>query len=521
MEEETLDLRRYLDVILRWWWFVLLGPAVGILFAFLLTSRQVPQYEARATLLVQQTGESAVPTLGDIQASQRLAATYQQLITTSPLLEEVIEREDLPYSVSQLRPRVGASVVRDTQLLGVSARHTDPTMAARIANALAEAFIERMQENRLAEIARLQAAAQARGITDTRQLLETGLASLGSLSIVEPAAVPTLPVGAGRLRLSILLAVMVGGFLSVLGAFGLEYFNDRLRSSEEVERVLGVPGLGLVVQWRRSWVEPFVSVVRQYPRSTVAEMYRQVRANLQFTIGAHAPAKLFMVSSAMPREGKTTTVANLAVAMAQTGSKVILVDGDMRHSEVHKWFNLPNDLGLSNLLAYPDRSVDEALQETGVEGLRVIAAGPNPPNPAELLGTARMGTIVKELKERADLVLFDAVPMLVVADGAMLVSHTDGAILVTSAKSSRPDDMRKVIDTVRRAEVPVLGVIVNRAQTRRFGYGYGYHRYPHYYGHYYAGEGQDGSGDGLISVGGSLRWLRRRILRPLRLARRR
>ncbi len=161
-QEDSLDLRRYLEILLRWWWVIALAIAATSLVGYLMSSNQTPLYRAQATILVQQS-QSTAPTFGDVQASQQLAWTYQEIMTTRPLLQKVIDQLGLPYSVGGLRGMVGTSVVPNTPLMSVEARSEDPQLAATIANTLAEIFIQETQSSRLADIARLQALAEAQG----------------------------------------------------------------------------------------------------------------------------------------------------------------------------------------------------------------------------------------------------------------------------------------------------------------------------------------------------------------------
>ena len=193
MQEEPLDFRRYLNIALRWWWVLLLGPVIAGLISYQRVANPTPVYEARTTILIQQTQSAAAPTLSELQTSQSLATTYQRLITMWPVMEQAAETltEELGigYGPGQLRGSVRATVVPGTQLLEITAQHTTPDVATVIAQTVAEVFIDRTQQSRLAEIAILQAVAEAQGLTDPSQLLGAQLSAMGSLTIVDPAVV--------------------------------------------------------------------------------------------------------------------------------------------------------------------------------------------------------------------------------------------------------------------------------------------------------------------------------------------
>lgn len=198
------------------------------------------------------------------------------------------------------------------------------------------------------------------------------------------------------------------------------------------------------------------------PRSPAAEAYRTLRTNIQFS-SLDKPAKTLLVTSAGADEGKSTTLCNLAVTVAQSGKSVVVVDCDLRHPTVHEMFDLSNDKGLTTALIDGTKS-EIPLQQTAVNGLRVLAAGPVPPNPADLLSTQRMKEILAALSDSADLVLFDSPPVSLVADAAMLASQVDGVILVISAGKTRREIASRAKALLEKVNARVLGVVLNNAR---------------------------------------------------------
>ncbi len=209
--------------------------------------------------------------------------------------------------------------------------------------------------------------------------------------------------------------------------------------------------------------EPDV-VVYTKPRSPAAEAFRTLRTNLLFATVAR-PVHRVLLTSAGPDEGKSTIVANLAVAMAQAGNKVIIADCDLRRPAQHLIFNLRNTAGLTNLFLgrgeAPPAGDDLPLQPTAVENLWLLTSGPLPPNPAELLGSARMDEILRRLCERADYVLLDSPPVAVVADAAILSAKVDGVVLVVGAGKVKRELARKAKAQLEAVNAPMLGLAVN------------------------------------------------------------
>jgi capsular exopolysaccharide synthesis family protein len=214
-----------------------------------------------------------------------------------------------------------------------------------------------------------------------------------------------------------------------------------------------------------------------YPRSGVAEAYRTLRANVEFA-SVGAPMRTLLVTSSVPGEGKTVTAANLAVAYAQAGRRVLLIDADLRKPGVHLLFDLPNAHGLTSLLRSDEVSLDAIAQITEQDNLRVLTTGPLPPNPAELLGSQRMPAILERLKAGGDLVIFDSPPLQAVTDSAILSSYLDATLFVIDARRSRRRIVRLAREALAKAGANVLGAVLNgipaRAQSDYAGYYGGY-----------------------------------------------
>jgi capsular exopolysaccharide synthesis family protein len=200
------------------------------------------------------------------------------------------------------------------------------------------------------------------------------------------------------------------------------------------------------------------------PRSPAAEAFRTLRTNLMFS-GLERPLTTLLVTSPAPEEGKSTTLANLAVTMAQGGRRTILVDCDLRRPHQHEIFGVAAEPGLTNMML--DKLVEPPLVATGVDDLLLLPAGALPPNPADLLGSRQMEAIIAGLKTRADIVLFDAPPVIAVTDAALLASKLDGALLVVSAGQTRRDDALQAKALLDRIHVHIVGTVLTNASVDR------------------------------------------------------
>jgi non-specific protein-tyrosine kinase len=213
------------------------------------------------------------------------------------------------------------------------------------------------------------------------------------------------------------------------------------------------------------------------PVSPITEAYRILRTNVKFA-SIDKPLETLMVTSPGPAEGKSVTLANLGVVLAQGGDRVIIVDTDLRRPAQHKLFQLSNETGLTDAILSPDADISDVLRPTSVEGLSVLTSGPIPPNPAELLASERMTRLMETLKARADVLLFDCPPALVVTDAVILGAKVDGVLVVNDLNRTRRKMAQKVPDVLERGRANVLGLVLNRLPARN---GYGYYYMQYYY----------------------------------------
>ena len=219
-------------------------------------------------------------------------------------------------------------------------------------------------------------------------------------------------------------------------------------------------------------------VTQNDPKNPAAEAYRVIRTSVQFA-QAGKELKTIALTSCTPNEGKSTTIANLAVVLTQAGKSVLLIDCDMRNPTVHKNFNLSNKLGLSSCISM-DTALSDAVQKTSIEGLYALTAGVIPPNPSELLGSERMQNVLQRAKEEYDYVLIDTPPVMPVTDALIVSRFVDGMILVIASAEVKVEMAREVKNQLVNAGANILGVVLNKVRSEHHGYGYGYY---YYYGH--------------------------------------
>lgn len=328
----------------------------------------------------------------------------------------------------------------------------------------------------------------------------TRAGQIGKIRIVDKAVPPEHPVSPKK-KLNLILAALVGLGLGVGVTFLLEYMDNSVRTVEDVENLgmalLGsIPAIKLeetdgVFKTRRKRVRDREAttiasrlVTHLKPKSPISEAYRTLRTNIQYS-ATDGPLKTILVTSSGPKEGKSTTVANLAIIMAQMGSKALLVDTDLRRPVLHAIFRKDKSKGLTNLLV-EKATLDEVIKPTEVENLSLITCGTLPPNPSELLGSKRMKEVVEELKKRFDIVLFDSPPVIAVTDAAVLASILDGVVLVIRSGQTDREAVIRANSLLRNVRARVLGTLLNDVNVTSM---YGSYYYYYYYHYYYGREG--------------------------------
>ena len=316
MRSEETDIRFYLGMIRRWWWVLVLGVLAAAVAALLLSRSMTPIYDASAKILVQQS-QGFLPSASEIQASQQLAQSYGDLITTRPVMEEVIERLSLSYTPRGLSQKVTITAPRSLIVIGVS--DPDPEQAAAIANEIAKVFIDRFREQQLLGLARLQTSLADYGIAQDPQIIAAQATMASALAVVETAA-PALKPSSPNTRLNVLLGALLGLVVAGGVVYFLERLDDSFKSPDELKDFTGLASLGSVFRWPPEKTGIPHTITDEHQRTSLAESFKFLTASLEFAAAASTDGlRTMMLTSASPSEGKTTTATNLAVSLARQG----------------------------------------------------------------------------------------------------------------------------------------------------------------------------------------------------------
>lgn len=433
----VLDLRDYLRILRRNWMLVCAGLLIGLIGGAGVSFALPATYTASTKLFV------AIQSSGSVQElqqgntfTQARVQSYVQTATTPIVLQPAIENLGLDTSPEELAKRIKVASQLNTVLINIEVSDRSPVQAAAIAQAVGNSLISAVE---------------------TLEKPKTGGTSPVSLSVVTPAVAPDSP-SAPNTKLNLVLGVLVGTLVGLVAALARGMLDTRIRGEVDLESLTAAPVLGGIAFEQSAVKKPLITQIpRQSPR---AESFRTLRTNLKFA-NVSFKEKSFVVTSSLPGEGKSTTATNLAIALAQAGQSVCLVDADLRRPMIAEYLGLDRTVGLTSALVGAV-DVNDVIQQWGEDDLYVIASGQVPPNPSELLGSAEMRQLVDRLEATFDVVVVDAPPLLPVTDAAVLAEHVGGVVVVVGVGRLRQQALERSMEALTRVGANVLGIVLNR-----------------------------------------------------------
>lgn len=435
--DQELDLSDYVRVVRRNWILILAISLAGLLTGGAVSILTKPTYTAETQLFV------AIQSSGSVQElqqgntfSQARVQSYVKTVSSPAVLQPVIDTLGLQVSPGELSSQVTASTELNTVLINVSVADHSPVQAAAIAQAVADSLIKTI---------------------DNLEKPKTGGTSPVSLSIIKPAVAPSAP-SAPNTRLSLLLGLLMGltgGITAALVRVGLD---NRIRGEADLRRVTDAAVLGGIAFDQNAAKKPLLT--QTAPQNPRAEAFRQLRTNLQFA-NISGKAQTILMTSSLPGEGKSTTATNLAIALAQAGQNVCLIDADLRRPMVNEYLGLDRGAGLTTALL-GSADIDDLLQPWGEDSLYVLTSGQIPPNPSELLGSGEMQQLINRLERMFDTIVIDAPPVLPVTDATVLSQHVGGVVVVVGSEKLKHQDLGKTLQALELVNANLLGIVLNR-----------------------------------------------------------
>lgn len=432
-----MHLHDYLRILRRHWLLVTAATLAGLLIGGTASILTKPTYTAETQLFVSIQGSGTVQELQQGNTfSQARVQSYVKIVGSPIVLQPAIDALGLPLTAEDLADQVTATTDVNTVLINIAVSDSSPVQASAIAQEIGSSLIKTVN------------SLEKPGLTGTSPV---------SLSVIKPAKAPTAP-SAPNTRINILLGLVVGLALGIGLAILRTTMDSRIRGESDLRRVTDAPILGGIAFDQDATKKPLLTqAAAQSPR---AESFRQLRTNLQFAnVSGHA--KTVLVTSSVPGEGKSTTATNLAIALAQAGQTVCLIDADLRRPMVNDYLGLDRGVGLTTALV-GTADVNDLLQPWGEDELYVLTSGQIPPNPSELLGSEEMGHLIARLENAFDIVVVDAPPLLPVTDAAVLSQHVGGVVVVVGSQKLKHQELEKALAALRMVGANVLGIVLNR-----------------------------------------------------------
>jgi capsular exopolysaccharide synthesis family protein len=449
-----VELRDYLRVLRNRWKIVALCLAGAIALGALFVISSPKKYQSQTQLFVSTSAADTDPTsiFQGGQFTQARVQSYADIIGGPLVAEKVAALVGGGLTAKVIEHEVSATAPANTVLLNVTVTDRSPLRAQAIAAGIGRTFPVIVQQVE---------ASDSAGQSPVK------------VSVVKPATFsssPTSPKTTLDLGLALLVGLIVGLGLAVLR----EALDNTVKTSTDLQAITGAATLGAIAFDPDAKRLPLIVMADLH--GTRAEAFRQLRTNLQF-VEVDSRLRSIVFTSSIPAEGKSTTVCNLAITLAQAGVRVLLVEADLRRPRIGTYLNLETSVGLTNVLIGASH-IDDAIQTWGKQGqLHVLPSGPMPPNPSELLGSRGMTKLLREMEDRYDLVILDAPPLLPVTDAAVLATEASGAVMVVHHGKTRIEQVHRATETLDAVGARILGCVINFAPRRgpdAYYYGYGY-----------------------------------------------
>ncbi len=450
-----MELSDYIRVLRKNWIVIVTLTLVGLSATAAYTLTRTPIFESSSTIFVStQAGGTAAELQQGSSFTQARINTYVGLVRTPIVLEPVIRDLGVTISADSLAGRVNATAALNSTLITITVSDADATRAAALANAIASSLST--------VVPQLEPEGND-GSSPVR---------LSRVSDAQPALVPSSPNTPLNLAIGVIAGLILG-----LGAAALRTsLDNKVRTLREAETITQAPAIGAIAYDMKARERPLI--VHADPLSPRAESFRALRTNLQFLdMGGRAS---FVITSSIPSEGKSTTTINLAIALADAGKRVALLDTDLRKPKVAEYLSIEGGAGLTDVLIGRAK-VNEVMLPWGGRSLYVLPAGKIPPNPSELLGSSQMGALLAMLERDFDVVLCDAPPLLPVTDAAILARATSGALMVVSAGRTTKHQLAGATEALSTVGAKLAAFVMTMVPTRgadsyysAYGYGYGY-----------------------------------------------
>lgn len=445
---EEIDIKELLTFIKEKIWIVGIVLLCSIIATVIYVKKiKQPIYKSSTTYVLISDSENDGITTSEVTLNEKLIATYTEIIKSRNIMEKVIGNLGLEDETAKtLATHIKVEQISTSSMIRITVSYKDPEIAQKIAYRIGREFSKEIQN----------------------------LYKMNNISIIDEPLVDTNPSNSSNTKI---IAVINGGGIiaSLMIIFLIFYFDNTIKTTEQVEDKIKLPVLGNIPLISKKNEKGKDLIVHNNPKLPISEGIRTIRTNLQFS-SMGKDIKKIMVTSSMPSEGKSFTSANLAIAFAQDGHKVLIIDCDMRKGRLHKIFKTSNSKGLSNVLIDDiEKNYKKYIKETRIENLSILPSGMVPPNPSELLNSDANKQLIEVLEKEYDYIIFDCVPLNGLPDSLIMSSLVNKVIVVCASKQTPIDLLKKTTSSLQNVEADIAGVVINKTKEA----------YDKYYGHYY------------------------------------
>lgn len=476
---EEIDLREMIHILRSRCWIIIICFLIAVITSLTVNYKfLVPVYRAESTLFAgKEPNKIASLDLGEFNLNQKLVVDYREIILSRLVTEQVINHLNLDMKVETFRSRVSVSTIKDSRFFKIAFESSDPVMAMDIVNALAQ-----------------QVIIKAEDIIDIKNVV-----------VIDVAKLPQNPIKPNK-KLNVAIASVLGVMMGAFLVFFMEFLDRTIKTEDDVQRYLQLNTIGEIPEFQgeernikkkffnfkdkksksikrlkiTTASESLISLLD--PKAPASEAYRTLRTNIGYA-NIDKQVQTIVVTSSGPSEGKSTTVVNLAITMAQVGKKVLIIDADLRKPKLHRYLSLSNDYGLTDIIVNKYPVEDDSIKVFGaVENLHVICSGSIPPNPSEILESKTMLELMESLKDSYDLILIDTPPVGQLTDAAIVGQNADGVVLVVSSGESNIDMAGHAKSALDKVNAKIIGAVLTKINASSgSSYYYRYYNYNQYY----------------------------------------
>lgn len=488
--EKTFDIKELLDLFLKRIIIIAACGLIGGVALYVVSAYFVtPQYTSATRLYVNNNNAVKMDRIqnADIAASQELVSTYAIILQDSDVLQQAADLVGGGITGDRIRRMISVSSVNSTEIMEIRTTSSDPELSAKVSNAVANIAPSVLKR----------------------------VVKAGSVEVIGTAKVPRVPSSPNVSRNSI-IGIMFGVLLSMGIIFMIQFFDNTVKGEDDLKIRYNIPVLGEIPDLlmhhgvksnkKIPLISNYLNFIRNLFNSKskgldnkkdidltikddtpfhIKEAYKTVRTNLTFALGT-SEKKIVEISSAIQSEYKSTTSCNMALTIAETGAKVLLIDADMRKPTQHKLSRLNNSKGLSSVLAGIDK-LEESIHKNVDNNLDILPSGPIPPNPSELLSSDNMKNLLEELDKTYDIILIDTPPINIVTDALSLSKYTTGIIVMARQNQTQYEELNSVISSIEFANVNLLGMIL--VSWRQGDKSYSKYKYKYKYKYEYGNSG--------------------------------